>query len=178
MKQERLNLYTINMKYIRNLHNQGDDHVLSVSPQIHKEHRPFIGIVVICNNKKYCIPLSSPKDKHRTMKNGIDFHKILKDNGELVGVLNLNNMIPVRDDVIQKVDIGIHPSDNPAVRRYKKLVANQLSYCRKNQDVIVSKANRLYRMVQSHNANASLKKRCLNWEKLEKVLDRFPTYHQ
>lgn len=32
MKQERLNLYRIDMKYIRNLHNI-DDRVSSVSPQ-------------------------------------------------------------------------------------------------------------------------------------------------
>lgn len=33
MKQERLNLYRIDMKYIRNLHNV-DNRVSSVSPQI------------------------------------------------------------------------------------------------------------------------------------------------
>ena len=34
MEQKRLNLYTVNMKYIRDLHNQGDDRVFSVSPQV------------------------------------------------------------------------------------------------------------------------------------------------
>ena len=34
MKQERLNMYTVDMKYIRKLHNQGDDRVFSVSPQM------------------------------------------------------------------------------------------------------------------------------------------------
>lgn len=52
------------MKYIRNLHNQGDDHVFSVSPQTRKNNRPFVGIVIICDDKQYCIPLSSPKAKH------------------------------------------------------------------------------------------------------------------
>ena len=33
MKQERLNLYRIDMKYIRNLHNI-DDRVSSVSPKL------------------------------------------------------------------------------------------------------------------------------------------------
>lgn len=75
MNQKRLSMYTVNMKYIRNLHNQGDDRVFSVSPQIGKETRPFIGIVIICDDKQYCIPLSSPKTKHQSMKNDIDFHK-------------------------------------------------------------------------------------------------------
>ncbi len=51
MKQKRLRLYTVNMKYIRNLHNQGDDRVFSVSPQLGKDTRPFVGIVIICDDK-------------------------------------------------------------------------------------------------------------------------------
>ena len=54
MKQERLNLYRIDMKYIRNLHNI-DDRVSSVSPQIGKQHRIYVGTVVGCNNRKYLI---------------------------------------------------------------------------------------------------------------------------
>ena len=53
MEQKRLCLYTVNMKYIRNLHNQGDDRVFSVSPQTDKEDRPFVGIVIVCDEKQY-----------------------------------------------------------------------------------------------------------------------------
>lgn len=63
MKQQRLGLYTVDMKLIRNFHNQGDDKVFSVSPQVGKEMRPFVGIVVVCDEKQYCVPLSSPKKK-------------------------------------------------------------------------------------------------------------------
>ena len=76
MEQRRLNLYLIDMKYIRNLA-KADSHVMSVSPQIAKETRPFVGIVVVCGEQKYCIPLSSPKSKHQSMKNDVDFTKIL-----------------------------------------------------------------------------------------------------
>ena len=64
MKQERLNLYRIDMKYIRNLHNI-DNRVSSVSPQIGKQHRIYVGIVVVCNEHKYLIPLSHPVEKHK-----------------------------------------------------------------------------------------------------------------
>lgn len=40
MKQERLNLYRIDMKYIRNLHNI-DDRVSSVSPQKENSHLTY-----------------------------------------------------------------------------------------------------------------------------------------
>ena len=44
MKQEKLKLYSMDMKYVRNLHN-ADDRVQSVSPQIHKSNRPLVGII-------------------------------------------------------------------------------------------------------------------------------------
>ena len=65
---EQLKLYTIDMKYVRDLHN-ADDRVESVSPQIGKENRVFVGIVILHNGRKYCIPLSHPKEKHRTFLN-------------------------------------------------------------------------------------------------------------
>lgn len=85
MKQERLNLYRIEMKYIRNLHNV-DNRVSSVSPQIGKQHRIYVGIVVVCNKRKYLIPLSHPVDKHKKM-------------------LNYNLMIPVEEHLLIKVDL-------------------------------------------------------------------------
>ena len=51
MKQEKLNLYQIDIKYIRNLHHI-DDRVPSVSPQIGKQNRVYVGLVIICNQKK------------------------------------------------------------------------------------------------------------------------------
>ncbi len=65
--QERLNLYQIDMKYIRNLH-RADDNVSSVSPQIGKQHRIYVGIIVLCNNRKYLIPISHAVVKHIKMK--------------------------------------------------------------------------------------------------------------
>jgi hypothetical protein len=88
--QRDFKLYKVDMKYIRNLH-KIDDKVLSVSPQTGKENRAFIGIVMICGNHKYCIPLSSPKSKHQNMRNSMDFSKIEVD-GKLLGVLNFNLM--------------------------------------------------------------------------------------
>ena len=40
MKKRRLHLYTLDVKYVRDLAN-ADNRVMSVSPQQHKENRPF-----------------------------------------------------------------------------------------------------------------------------------------
>lgn len=125
MKQPRLKLYLVDIKYIRNLAH-ADDHVMSVSPQLGKSTRPFIGIIVICQNKQYCVPLSSPKEKHKAMKNNVDFTKIY-DNDKLIGVLNFNEMIPVNEDVISPLNMRPSPGDTPAEAHYKKLTAKQLT---------------------------------------------------
>jgi len=59
---KKLKLYNVNMKYIRNLHNI-DSNVPSVSPQIGKQTRPFLGIIVLVNKAKFCIPLTSNSNK-------------------------------------------------------------------------------------------------------------------
>lgn len=68
---EQLNLYSIDLKYIRDL-TKADQHVMFVSPQIGKETRPFVGIVVVMDSRQYCIPITSPKDKNSREKPQID----------------------------------------------------------------------------------------------------------
>ena len=131
-----LSLYYVDMKYVRNL-SKVSDKVPSVSPQIGKENRPFLGVITVVDNKSYCIPISSPKPKYRRIKSPIDMIKVFDESrrGEdhqffLIGVLNLNNMIPVSLEVIKEVDITIHGNDSPETKHYKELMQNQLSWCR------------------------------------------------
>ena len=172
MKQSRLSMYTVNIKCIRNLA-RVDDNVFSISPQIGKSSRPFIGIIVICGEKQYCVPLSSPKKKHVSMKNDVDFSKIYDSSGKLIGVLNFNNMIPVRSDVISKLDMKYHPNDSYAAKHYKNLLIDQLTFCQQNQDAIVTKANKLYKLVTVGKPSALLKQRCCKFAELEKILEKF-----
>ncbi len=110
-------LYKVDMKYICNLHNI-DDKVLSVSPQIRKDSRVFVGIVIICGTHKYCIPLSSPKEKYKKMKNSMDFSKI-EVNGKCLGVLNFNLMIPIEEEQLQLVDTIVFKRDRENIKYYK-----------------------------------------------------------
>ena len=168
MKQERLNLYFLDIKYVRDLHN-ADDNVQSVSPQIHKENRPFVGIIVVCDEHKYCVPLDSAKEKHKKQKNDVDFTRIF-DGDRLISVLNFNNMIPVDDRFVSKIDLKPSEKDTPAQVHYKKLCIKEIEWCRKNQNAIVKKANKLYHLIQAENCSRMLKKRCNDFKKLEKVL--------
>ena len=171
MEQKRLNLYLIDMKYIRNLA-KADDYVMSVSPQAGKETRPFVGIIIVCGTMKYCVPLSSPKPKHKSMKNDVDFTKIM-DGEKLIGVLNFNNMIPVDESCTIPLNLRIAGKDDAATRNYKKMAAKQLDWCQHNQESIVRKANKLYGMVQSEKNSGFLKRRCCDFRKLETVLKKW-----
>lgn len=170
MKQEKLYLYTLDMKYVRDLH-KVDDRVQSVSPQIHKSNRPFVGIVVVCEEHLYCVPVDHPKEKHFKMKNDVDFTRIF-DGDRLIGVLNFNNMIPVDHAVIKKMNVRIEPHDNGAEKAYKILCTKELDWVQKNQDAIIKKANKLYRMITTEEANHLLRKRCVDFKKLEAVLKK------
>ena len=177
IEYKKFDLYKVDMKYIRDLHNV-DDRVSSVSPQIGKENRVYIGIVVMCNNNKYVIPLSHSKQKHTQMKTTADFDKIFDKKGRLIAVLNFNLMIPVEDNQIQKVDLKIKSSDSDRDRSYKILCMNELKYCRR-KDVakrITDKASTLYDLCTKDSGYKG-KVRCLDFVKLEKVCKRYNEKH-
>ncbi len=171
MKQERLNLYRIDMKYIRNLHN-ADNRVSSVSPQLGKQHRIYVGIVVICNEQKYLIPLSHPVEKHKKMSPRADFDKIIDKHGKLLGVLNYNLMIPVTEQQLIKVNLKTDKSDSAGDKYYKQLCIDELNWCRKNTALIINKANCLYKLCMEET-NYKGKIRCLNFIKLEKECEKY-----
>lgn len=172
MSEEKLSLYNVDMKYNRELANH-DDNVLSNSPQIGKENRPYIGIIVLINGKHYCAPITSPKPKHNSMPKNFDYEKIY-DNDRLISVINFNNMIPVCKAVISKIDIQIHKNDNPQVKKNKTLLAKELDWCQKNIASIMTKAQKTYKAVISGNSrNHKLIERSCDFKKLEAVLEKW-----
>lgn len=170
MHRKRLKLYTLDMKYVRDLA-KVDDKVMSVSPQENKENRPFVGIVVILDDKNYCIPLTSPKLKHEKMKNDVDFSKMFDKHNKLIGALNFNNMIPVSERFIKPININPSKYDSPKEKAHKELLNNQLDWCNDNIENITKKANKLYKFVtQTPEKSRNLVRRCCNFKKLEEVL--------
>lgn len=165
-----LDVYRIDMKYIRNLHNI-DDRVLSVSPQIGKDERPFLGVLIVCNEHKYCVPLSKPKKKHEKMRDRIDFKKIIYQ-GALIGVLNFNLMIPVESDQIQKIDTIIRKHDNPDIRKKKELLIKELEWCNEHSIDLTNTANVLYKMYIS-GEQFSARKQCLDFTRMELECKRY-----
>ncbi len=175
-----INFYYMDLKYHRAI--EKVKHVPSIAPQIGKENRPFVGIVVLVNGRKYCVPLSSPKNKLQG-KSKVDFLKIMhptKKNGngasKIIGIINFNNMIPIDESVITKIDITIRESDSISVKNYKGLLQDQLRWCReeRNFSAIEHRANKVYDIVVNNpDKDRNLVKRCCDFRNLEAILDNY-----
>ena len=158
----RLLFYRVNPVYCDFLR-QYDNRVPYTSAE--KQLRPFVGIILEEGNGIKCFaPLTSPKPKHLTMKNQIDFLKI---NGGVWGAINFNNMIPIHEQNLMKVDLIIRSGDTRAEINYKNLLTNQLSWCNSNRENILNKARKLYSLITEGKAPEKLTERCCDFNLLE-----------
>lgn len=170
MEDNRLDVYWIDMKYIRNLHNI-DERIFSVSPQTGKDERPFLGIILICDEHKYCVPMSKPKAKHKGMRDKIDFKKIVYE-GELLGVLNFNLMIPVEDAQIHKIDTIIHKHDNQDTKRKKERLIKELKWCNEHERDLRNTARVLYKKYVDGD-DFSARKQCIDFKRMETECEKY-----
>lgn len=137
-----------------------------------------IGVVFQINNYKYFVPISSPKTKHLNMREGKDFIKLYDIQAKrLLAVLNINNMIPVPDNCLTKLeykDLERYRSFENETEKmnYVYLLQRELAIIRGKEEMISRNAERLYRekMVRP---NSILSKRCCDFNLLEKVCDEW-----
>ncbi|WP_324825109.1 type III toxin-antitoxin system ToxN/AbiQ family toxin [Sinanaerobacter sp. ZZT-01] len=148
----KLKIYNVTDKYIDFLR-QYDIRI----PYNKKGRRPYIGVVLQIKEFNYFAPLSSPKPKHLIMKNKADFIKI--KSGEL-GIINLNNMIPV-----PKEEIILYNIMDEEDTRYQNLLIKQVFSINKMINTILNKATKLHdNVVRDTNF---LDGRCCNFKLLE-----------
>ena len=153
----RLKLYKVSADYL--------DSIREIEPKVSllKERRPFLGILITIDSNNYLAPLTSPKPKHKTMKNLEDFIKI--DSGNY-GAINLNNMIPVPETKYEEININ-EEKDN----FYKILLQNQLTWCNKDKEIIIKKAENLRNKKLNEKLRKELNDRICDFEKLENFVN-------
>lgn len=95
-----IELYEVNHQYVDFLVPHAP-HLFQNKQSGQHNERKYIGIILIVNNMKYFAPLSSFKEKHERMKEGLDFIKVGN-----YAVININNMFPVPDNEYTYVDIS------------------------------------------------------------------------
>ena len=128
-----------------------------------KELRPFIGILFTVGEYEYFAPLSSPKEKHKKLKNTLDLIKI-KD-GEY-GVINFNNMIPVANNNYVEFDLQKKNKNKCEIFRIE-LLTNQLRWSTMNKKEVYTKSKLLYNLYKYNKLPKNVKDRCCNYPLLE-----------
>lgn len=128
-----------------------------------KQLRPFVGILFEIDTFEYFAPLSSPKPKHKEMKNTIDFLKIKE--GQL-GAINFNNMIPVTVSNYTLIDLYKKTQIESEIK-YQNLLKHQLEWLNEHYHQVKSKSFKLYTLYNSGKLASAIQKRCCNFRLLE-----------
>lgn len=134
-----MKFYTVTNQYILYL-KQFDLKV----PDNYNAKRPYVGVILYINAHTYLAPLTSYKPKQDLLKaSNPTIFKIHEKNNVLnpLGMIHLNNMIPVIESEIQPIDFALQPVE------YRQLLSKQLEFIKTNQDVLKKKAKHLYDLV-------------------------------
>jgi protein AbiQ len=167
-----LKLYTIETDYIEHL-KKFQSHIWD--NEDNNRLRPYVGVVLNVGDHKYYAPLSSPKPKHEKMQDRLDFIR-LEYKGKLIAALNLNNIIPVDDELVTLIDI-----DKIEDKRYKELLNVEMIDIRRKRAVILKNANSIYNKVTKFGdepKNARLVSLCYDFILLEQKLHEYLTQNK
>lgn len=181
--EDKLMFVNIDQNYLKVLHNICSEVYYKSSGY---ENKPYIGIMINNNGKKYVVPLSSAKEKHKTWKNvnkecyliyetakksnmGQDDVWVAADEGNvkhILAVMDLKKMIPVVDDVYSRVNINLDDRDTDDVKKYKALLNKEYSFCLKIMNEVLGKINRLY---EKQMKTGKVVKFCCDFKALEEM---------
>lgn len=105
------------------------------------------------------------------MKESIDFIKILDKKGSILGVLNLNNMIPILESEIKKLkyeEVGkIKEFSNVKEKElYLMLLRLEINIINSKAEKILDSAAKLYN-IRKEKTKSKLAKRCCDFKLLE-----------
>ncbi|MEG0330309.1 MAG: type III toxin-antitoxin system ToxN/AbiQ family toxin, partial [Longicatena sp.] len=119
----------------------------------------YIGVVYFFNEHYYFAPLSSPKTKHLKMSNkAIDIFKI--DNG-ILGIININNMIPTPLECVSEV----LPQINDA--KYKALLIKQITFLNDHKLELLGKVKQFHLRYIKNYLPIRIQERCCDFDLLE-----------
>ncbi|MEF2615497.1 type III toxin-antitoxin system ToxN/AbiQ family toxin [Faecalibacillus faecis] len=138
----------------------------------------FIGVVLEINGFNYFAPLTSYKPKFDSMKNDVDFYKIVNtETNKVYGAIDINNMIPVPEKLYTELAFENLNEfrDFKNIRdkkQYWKLLSKEIELI--NEDDLSAYAEKLYKIV-TKTPHGHLAKRCCNFKLLEEKCSLFKT---
>lgn len=184
--QGKLTFININQIYLKELHDVCSEVYYKPSGY---DNKPYIGILVNKNDRKYVVPLSSAKEKHKKWKNvnkecyliyekakqsdmgKNDIYVQIEDDNvkHILSVMDIKKMIPVIEGVYSRVNLNPDINDSDDEKKYKSLLNKEYSFCLKIIDEVIEKANKLYDK-QINTGKTTMF--CCDFKALETVADR------
>lgn len=142
------------------------------------KYKPFFGQLFQVGALSYITQISSPKQRHYTLKNSLDFYKIYDPNNStrLLGVINLNYMFPIKTTDLMTLnyrDIDNHRTfkNNHEKSQYINLLKKEMKQINKlNLEV---KSQKLYYHVLA-NPTSKISTRCFDFKQLESACKSYP----
>ena len=138
---ENLNFFEVDINYVNYLKNaeinkRGLSRVPNMVYDKSRKQKLICGVVLSVNNIDYYVPLTSFK------KSMPDNFVILDRDGSPISSLRFNYMFPV-----PKKKLNIKRISDEPDKKYQTLLAKELLYCVKNEDIIRHRAERTYKRV-------------------------------
>ncbi|HHR5929650.1 TPA: type III toxin-antitoxin system ToxN/AbiQ family toxin [Providencia alcalifaciens] len=183
-----MKFYYVNSDYVEYL-KQTDPKNVQNNYENAKNQKPYLGIVLSVNNKNYFAPLSSDKNlKYKSIKEtNPTVFKLITTNNNYLGVIKLNNMIPVNKSELNEITKNdLLEKDS----KYQKLLNTQRIVINHNVAGIQQKAEQLYKLVVENKNEfysqvsakfTELEKACNNYaehKKTKEGLDKFKETEQ
>ena len=165
-----MKFYYVNSDYVQYL-KQVDPKNVQNNYENTKNQKPYLGIVLSVNNKNYFAPLSSDKNlKYKNIKDtNPTVFKLITKNDNYLGVVKLNNMIPVnKSELYEITKDDLLKKDS----KYQNLLNTQRIVINHNVAGIQQKADLLYKLVVE-NKNEFYSQVSAKFLELEKACDNY-----
>ncbi len=180
---EDLGLYNVDTEYLRYL--KSIDSEVQFTEDKDYSQKPFLGIIIVIDSYSYFIPLTSAKPRHAKWKNvGLahyliyeqvkktelrkkDIFKSISDTDALkiFAALEIKKMIPVKNDLFQKIVFySLHD------KRYADLLEKEYRFCQKVQDGILTRVRQIY---SEQKETGKVYPMYCNFAKLETACDTY-----
>lgn len=159
-----ISFYEVDDTYIEYLR-KFDKKVLTTKDEDRKHTRKYIGIMMQNHDYKYFIPLSSYKpDTYDEMYESISLKKI----GNMA-VLRINNMIPVIDEVVHKINFN-----SVSDIKYKNLLLSEYRVIKnREREIRIDSRIVYYYRLNDKNKDKKLYALCCDFKLLEEKSNEY-----
>lgn len=138
--------------------------------------KPFFGILFETDALYYVTQISSAKERHKSMKQNLDFLKLYDDKtNKLLAVVNLNYMFPVPKSEAIYLDynkIQEHRDFHSEKQKSQYISFLKLELKLINQLSLSDAAQKLYQLKESYPEHF-ISKRCLDFKQLDDLAENY-----